>query len=44
MVMNEGKTLKMKRLWIPIAASFMGGTSVGLPLFLYMKQCHLEKN
>ena len=43
MVMNEGKNLKMKRLWIPIAASFMGGASVGLPLFLYMKQCHLEK-
>ena len=43
MVMNEGKNLKMKRLWIPIVASFIGGASVGLPLFLYMKQSHLEK-
>lgn len=44
MVMNEGKNDKIKRLWIPIIASFVGGASVGLPLFLYMKQCHLEKN
>jgi len=43
MVLNEGKNYKMKRLWIPIVASFIGGASVGLPLFLYMKQCHLEK-
>lgn len=44
MVMNEGKNDKIKRLWIPIIVSFLGGASVGLPLFLYMKQCHLEKN
>ena len=43
MVMNEGRNYKIKRLWIPIIASFVGGASVGLPLFLYMKQCHLEK-
>ena len=43
MVMNEGRNHKIKRLWIPIIASFVGGASVGLPLFLYMKQCHLEK-
>lgn len=44
MVMNDGKQLNMKRLWLPVVASFAGGASVGLPLFLYMKQCHLEKN
>jgi hypothetical protein len=43
MVINDGNKHKMKRLWVPILASLMGGASVGLPLFLYMKQCHLEQ-
>lgn len=43
MIVNQGKIYKIKRLWIPILASFIGGASVGLPLFLYMQQCHLEK-
>ncbi|MCG3670866.1 DUF2834 domain-containing protein [Aliarcobacter butzleri] len=43
MVINDGNNLKMERLWIPIVASLIGGASVGLPLFLYMKQSHLEK-
>lgn len=44
MIINDGKIHKMKKLWVPILASFLGGASVGLPLFLYMKQCHLEKS
>jgi hypothetical protein len=43
MVMNDGKSLHMKKLWIPVLASFIGGASVGLPLFLYMKQGHIER-
>ncbi|KAF1011088.1 MAG: hypothetical protein GAK29_04997 [Acinetobacter bereziniae] len=43
MVINDGQQLKMKKLWVPIVASLVGGASVGLPLFLYMKQCHLEQ-
>nr|WP_314369986.1 DUF2834 domain-containing protein [uncultured Acinetobacter sp.] len=43
MIINEGKKLKMTSLWIPIAALFIGGASVGLPLFLYMRQYHLDK-
>jgi hypothetical protein len=43
MVVNDGKALGMKRLWLPVVASFAGGASVGLPLFLYMKQCHIEQ-
>lgn len=43
MIINEGKKLKMTSLWIPIAASFIGGASVGLPLFLYMRHHHLDK-
>lgn len=43
MIINEGKKLKMTSLWIPIAASFIGGALVGLPLFLYMRQHHLDK-
>lgn len=44
MVVNEGKKLRIKRLWIPIVASFIGGAAVGLPLYLYMKQCHIDNN
>ncbi|BCX72607.1 DUF2834 domain-containing protein [Acinetobacter bereziniae] len=43
MVIQDGQQLKMNRLWVPVIASLMGGASVGLPLFLYMKQCHLER-
>ncbi|WP_227510935.1 DUF2834 domain-containing protein [Acinetobacter bereziniae] len=43
MVIQDGQQLKMNRLWVPVIASLMGGASVGLPLFLYMKQCHLEQ-
>lgn len=42
MVVSEGKKIKMRKLWIPIVASFIGGASIGLPLFLYMKECHFE--
>ncbi|WOE32283.1 MULTISPECIES: DUF2834 domain-containing protein [unclassified Acinetobacter] len=42
MAINENKELKIKKIWIPIIASLLGGASVGLPLFLYMKQCHID--
>lgn len=42
LIIQEGKKLKIKNLWIPIVASFIGGASVGLPLFLYMRQAYIE--
>ena len=39
----EGFKLKMKYIWIPIIASFLVGASLGFPLFLYMRESHIEK-
>jgi hypothetical protein len=34
----EGRREKIGNLWIPIAASLTVGVSLGLPLFLYMRE------
>ena len=39
----ESKRIGMKRVWIPIAAIFLVGVSLGFPLFLYLREVHLEK-
>jgi hypothetical protein len=39
----EGRRQKMKNYWIPIASVFLVGVSLGLPLFLYLREIHLEK-
>ncbi|MEA5566911.1 MULTISPECIES: DUF2834 domain-containing protein [unclassified Anabaena] len=39
----EGKHLKMPNLWIYIAANLLVGVSLGLPLFLFMRQHQLEQ-
>ena len=41
-VLVEGKRLDMQRLWLPVIASLVVGVSLGLPLFLYMRQLHLD--
>jgi hypothetical protein len=41
-VFVEGRRLGMKRLWLPIAANVAVGVSLGLPLFLYMREQQLE--
>lgn len=41
-IVAEGKHLAMEKCWIPIVATFGVGVSVGLPLFLYMRQTQLE--
>ena len=41
-VLVEGRRLAMARLWAPIAANLLVGVSLGLPLFLYMREIHLE--
>jgi hypothetical protein len=42
-VFAEGGRLGMRRLWLPVVGSLLVGVSLGLPLFLYMRQLHLDK-
>lgn len=37
-VLTDGRRLGMKHLWAPIAANITVGVSLGLPLFLYMRE------
>lgn len=37
-VVDEGRRLRMGKLWIPIAATVSVGVSLGLPLFLYLRE------
>lgn len=38
----EGRRAGVKNLWAPIAANVVVGLSLGLPLFLYMRERRLE--
>jgi Terpene cyclase DEP1 len=42
-VFAEGGRLGMRRLWVPVIGTLLVGVSLGLPLFLYMRQLHLDK-
>jgi hypothetical protein len=37
-VLTEGRRLGLTALWVPIAANLLVGVSLGLPLFLYMRE------
>ncbi|WP_341530656.1 DUF2834 domain-containing protein [Nostoc sp. UHCC 0302] len=39
----EGTRLKMQNLWVYIASNLLVGVSLGLPLFLLMRQYQLEQ-
>ncbi|HYX17350.1 MAG TPA: DUF2834 domain-containing protein [Nostoc sp.] len=39
----EGTRLKMQNLWVYIACSVLVGVSLGLPLFLFMRERQLEQ-
>ena len=43
LVAIEGRRAGMTHLWAPIAASLTVGVSLGLPLFLYMRERRLER-
>ena len=43
-VFAEGRRLGMKNLWMPIAANLAVGVSLGLPLFLWMRETRLERS
>jgi predicted exporter len=42
-VAREGLRLGVRHLWAPIVASLAVGVSLGLPLFLYLRQERLEQ-
>jgi Terpene cyclase DEP1 len=42
-VLTEGRRLGLRQLWMPIAALCVVGVSLGLPLFLYQRQRHLDR-
>lgn len=37
-VLIEGRRGRVKHLWAPIAANILVGVSLGLPLFLYLRE------
>ena len=41
-VAAEGRRLAMTLLWLPIVATLLVGVSLGLPLFLYLRQRRLD--
>lgn len=42
-VVFEGRRLALRHRWLPIAATCVVGVSLGLPLFLYQRQIHLDR-
>jgi hypothetical protein len=42
-VISEGIRQKIRHLWLPIVATFTVGVSLGLPLFLYIRQIYLDR-
>ena len=42
LVAVEGRRAGVKHLWAPIAANLAVGVSLGLPLFLYMREVRLK--
>jgi len=41
-VFAEGRRLGIRHLWAPIVANFAVGVSLGLPLFLYLRERRLQ--
>jgi hypothetical protein len=42
-VQIEGRRLGMRLLWLPIISVLLVGASLGLPLFLYLRQLHFDR-
>jgi hypothetical protein len=42
-VRTEGARLRMNGLWLPMASTVLVGVSLGLPLFLYLRERELER-
>jgi hypothetical protein len=42
-ILGEGRRLKMRGLWLPVAATLGVGVCCGLPLFLYLRRLSQDK-
>src|SRR2546423_10446268 len=42
-IQTEGKRLRMQLLWLPTVGTLLVGVSLGLPLFLYLRQRRLDR-
>ena len=43
-VFTDGRRFGVRHLWAPVAANLAVGVSLGLPLFLYMREARLEES
>ena len=41
-IFAEGRRAAIPRLWLPLLATLLVGVSLGLPLFLYLRQLKLD--
>ncbi|ASA57669.1 DUF2834 domain-containing protein [Vibrio gazogenes] len=41
-IFTESKRIHMRYLWLPVVATLSIGVSLGLPLFLYLRQIHMD--
>jgi hypothetical protein len=42
-VFTEGRRIGARHLWAPVVANLIVGVSLGLPLFLYLREQRLER-
>jgi hypothetical protein len=42
-ITTEGHRLGIRHLWLPIIATGVVGASLGLPLFFYLRQLHMDR-
>jgi Protein of unknown function DUF2834 len=43
-VQIESRRLRIRGTWMPTLATLVVGVSLGLPLFLYLRETHLESH
>jgi len=43
-IIYESKKLSMSKVWLPVVGTLSVGVSFGLPLFLFLREIHIEKN
>jgi hypothetical protein len=43
LIFVDGRRVGVKHRWLPVAANLAVGVSLGLPLFLYMRERRLER-
>ncbi len=42
-IQSEGRRLRMRFLWMPMLGTVLVGVSLGLPLFLYLRQLEFDR-